>query len=598
MDKCDTISEDKILDNSKNIKSLLKIIKKTFHLNISTKDTTSGTYGHIYFAKDTKTSKQYVIKVFKDDITSADVINEIAFLSLLNKYDMFPKIYRIVEINEGNNVAIIISNCGEHLVPKVLLQQNKLFVIIDFLTAYKILYDNQITHRDIKNNNVCIDFNDKTRIIDFGYARRGPFISSDMELIKVNKHLENFSKTYDHIHSSKVDLMSIFNMIAYVFNCFNNNSAYHYYPLDIYKDKHQIDNLVYLILCNKNTYTRRINIFNMFKNITGNTYYENFSAFNTKFENTLDNDRIYYQYRKIIKNIPPQIYKHAKKLLNINPKSRISFGKFFHLIQNEYKTLLPKKIEKNRFELSFNEKSYVSLNFPSTKYLIYKYKANHHPKLYSIAFYRFCISKPFVKIPPHELFEMLVYINYVSMVDNIEPDYIDAIFSANSLMSYIKFVDGNIHFDTPYTYLNKMRLFRWTQKNELLFDYFLMIFSTHEVFCLIHPYLLCCLITLIIYRINNKFLLDIDIKEENILLPCKNIEPIAITKNTKKILLENERILIILNKMYGYYAGLVYNNILINLDKYIVAFDPNLEYYLNFYKTQSAKFFKKNLEPL
>lgn len=581
----------KIEDDKINL--LLTKITKTFDIKIKPTKREHGTYGYIYFAEsNTEPPSQYVIKIFKDDISSADVLNEISCLSELEKYHLFPEIYCIVQIENGNYVAIIMDYCGEIIIPNSIKKFNPLLLSLDFLTSYNILYHEKIIHRDIKNNNLCINDNGYLSFIDFGYARKGPFISSDMELIAINKHIESLTFNYDYHYSEKIDLMSIFNVIVYLFNYQNDSNTSHFYPINIKTNLDQLKNIIYLLLSNNNTPLARKRIFNMVGKITKYEYFNDINEFDIIFEKSLLNEEIYKHYTKLINNIPHRLYKNLKKLLNINPKKRISFGSFFNKIMKDFPELFTFKKEEKKFSFPlFDKKINYSLKVSIPENLYITYTVKFHPKIYALSFYRYYKMKSyFVNYPPNKLMELILYINYVTMVENIEPERINASIDLDIISKYIKYCNGYLHGQNPYHFINKMRLFRWTDRNSLLFDYFLTIFSTNNIICFLQPYLICVLITILIAKLYRNISIEIDTTENFIYLPSTIIDPIPLTKNTLKLFLNNNNIRILMNKFYGYYAALVEMKIVLQqINSYYQLIDPNISSYINYYTIQTTK---------
>jgi len=589
----DTLQINKDFRNPKYKIKILSEIKKIYNLQIQKDKSKHGTYGDIFFAQ-CKSNNKYVIKIFKNDITSADVINEISCLSTLKKYNSFPKIHSVVQLLEGKYVAMIIDYCGGTIKPKSILETNRLTLALNFISAYYILYKEQIVHGDIKNNNICIDDNKNLSIIDFGYARRFPYLPNNMQPIFVNKHIELLCDNYNLVNH-KIDYLSIFNTIIYFFNCDTDSSNDYLYPFEIETNKDQLDNIIYLILANDNCEKKREKLFNMAKKFT--KYYDDISYFHKIFCPNNKNNKIYSEYKNLIKNVPVPIYKYLKKFLNVNPNKRISFQKFYYGITKEYPAYFQKDLtpQKPNFVITFEKKVLLSIDDSVPEYLNIGFNEKYHSTIYSLSFYQFFNARISLdKYSDQDIFDLILYINYATMVNNIYPEYIGVSISNEFFIEYFKYSNGNYHNTSPYTYLNKMRLFRWSKRNQLLFDYFLNIFSSHCIFCEINPYILSVLITIIIYRLQKKLPISIDVNNEYIYMPSNNIPVIPLTKNTLKLFMENEKIRILLDKFYGYYAKQCVSGTLEKIDQYYLIKDNTLEHPIFFYSICAVKEFFGN----
>ena len=574
------------LDNKNN--KILEYIGEEFGLTIRNEKKKEGTYGNIYFANDK--DKNYVIKIFKDDITNSDFINEMSCLSVLNDYNNFPKIDSIVHVDDGKYCAIIMSDCGKILKPLKIKKYGRTGLVMQFLDIYNILYREQIIHRDIKNNNICIDTKGKLSIIDFGYSLRAPFVTTEMETIILNKHTEILDEhtVYDTKNSSKIDLLSIYHTITYIFNANNNGRRYHIYPIDIYRDSEQIRNLVYLMLVNNNTEEKRNRIFNYIQKITN---FYTADSFHNAFKNEGPNVPIYHEYRKIISNIPKPLYSAMKKLLNLNPNKRISFGKFYGLVKNAY------PLNNNKIRKPMNI-SYIPIKFTNLYaekiYLGIKFNPYIPSNIYALTMYKFFIVKDeFDKNEHQKLFGMILYIHYTSMVENIEPSAINVTFDNELYLKYISEINGDFHSESPYNHLHRMKLFRWTQNRKYLFDYFITIASVHHIFCSIDPYILCIIITTIIARINIKLPIIADRDENDVMAPDATVDPIILTKKSLNIFFENPNVYELINKFYGYYLQLNMGQDLLIINAYYTKIYPKIIEPLRFYLYRILKLLQK-----
>lgn len=556
-------------------------------LTIGPDKPTSGTFGHVYFA--TKQNHKFAIKIFDTNTTDSILLNELSGLEILSKYSGIPSLFDMVLFNNDEKIFLIMDYRGKTLNGETLMGKNKLLLLFDFLSIYQNLYQNQIVHGDIKINNICIN-KGKLTLIDFGFAQRAPYIVETMEILNINKHLEFFSPKYKYAFIDKIDLLSIFNLAVYFFNC-HNTTSYHCYPKSINCEKDQLYNLIYILLINGNNQKKRNNILEMIKKLNC-TYQFDDSIFHSLFAPSKLNEFYYRSYQKIIKNIPLLLYKHLKKLLNINPKKRISYGNFYHKVMEDYPQYFPKlNKEKINLEKIFDNYATISCKNTIIGYLNTKYSKKYHPKVYSLTLYRFTKAiNHFDKNKYSDLFNIILYCNYTTMVESIFPSFIGLKLDEKMFIEYIYFVESNFFGDNPYLYLKKMNLFRWTPNKHLLFDYFLTIFSTNISFCLLDPYLLCLLITILVARSSQKIPIRIVTDDPTINKPS-TVVPIILTKKTLKIFLENDHIIDIINKMYGYYATLYHDKQLIGLDKYYIKKNANFKNLILFYQKQVDKYY-------
>lgn len=548
----------------------------------------SGTYSSVYFAK--KNDRKFAIKIYRHDldVTDATILNEISSLSILSKYDHFPRISEIVRFNKGNNIFLVLEYVGQPLGKIILEGRNKLSLALEFLSIYQILYHNRITHGDIKIDNICIDSNGKLSLIDFGLSRNVPHISKSKEIFHLNKHIEFFTKDYQY--NNQADIMSIFHMVAYLFNYHSGAESYHCYPLKIATEDYQLFNLMYLLLANKNNYNRRVQIWNMLKKLGCEHHFEDSFTFHTKFGRSIFNQDIYSKYQKIIGNIPTPLYKHLKKLLNINPKTRISFCQLFNRVKKTYPEYFPEQ-PKLKFQKIFTHYMKVDQKKKFYLYLIAPWVERIHPKIYALSFYRFTKSVQYFREDQYlKLFQTVFYINYTTLVKNVYPSCLGIELDDAVFYQYWECSKGKFHGDNPYVYLDKMNLFRWTSNKCLLFDYFLTIFSTNPEYSSLDPYLWCAFITIIIARMHQKIPIQIEAGDEHLWVPCNEIIAIRLTKNTLRLFIGNPNICHLVNKMLEYYARLLYNKVLDNIKQYYVKHHPNFPNLIAFYDKQVEKY--------
>lgn len=569
------------------ITSLLTDIENKYHIIVDMGKTVEGTYGQVFFAKSKH--QKFVIKIFKYDITSADIINEVICLTSLKKYKIFPKLHHIICKNNGRDVAIIMDYCGKTLYPEIMMKQNKFFMTIDFINAYKCIYDNLLVHRDIKNNNLCINNKGILSLIDFGYSRKVPYVSNDMVVIKVNKHLEHFKRNYPSEHTHKVDLLSIFNTIVYIFNCNDSGDAYHYYPMTISTDGEQMDNLIYLLLHRHNTPTKRENIWKMINKVTKGKYYRKLESFHHKFGLCSKNQRLYESYGRIIDQIPPRIYQMIKKLLNINPNKRITFGRFYSLFSKEF----PISMNKDKtqvFEpihINFINTTTITSHCASLIPLQKKLLSTYNTQVYAMTFYRFRIFSNLIS-PNMDLFSTLLYMNYITMIQNVEAEDTDILVKKKIIFQCLDKIKTNGLHDNPYNYLHQMRIIKWNSLKLMLFDYFLIVFSSTNICSYVHPFVITLSITLIIDRIYHRNGINIDMKQTKTMIP--SMKPFILTKNTLSLIKDNSQMSLFINQLYGYYASMYKSEPLTIINNYFCEQNEEIQKSINFYEHQIIKY--------
>lgn len=544
-------------------KKILKLIVEANHYSVY--DEAEGSYGIINIVTD-KDNKYHVIKGFKEDITSIDILNEIGFLYLLRKSNYFPHLYKIFYTRK--TVAIIMNYCGLPLYHNLNID-NRINAVYDLLTGYKILYDKQIVHRDLKENNICVNSEGDLYIIDLGFARRAPFVSSEMCMVSKNKHIEVMCNEYDVSYIKKIDLLSIFNLVNAIYN------IEFVYPINPCGDCEQIDHLSYLILSNGNTEERRRTIWKMYHDVTKKFYYTE-EQFHEKFKTSDANISIYMLIQTFLNNIPRRIYKYLKKLLNLNPRKRITYHKLYRLLNKEL------QVESNEILTEFdpvfdNQLFYVNKSLKP--YHVNILEGKYHTKIHAMIVYQIPIVKRKVEMSDERLYNLLYFFNYAAMIENDIPDESLGM-SIDDIKQFIQKMNTQIYFNTPYSYLNKMRLFRWSTSLELLFDYFVIVFSNCNIFCFLPPYLACCVITIIIARLQKKIHIYSDTSEDAVNIPT-TIKMLPLTKATLELFFSHSELVNIVNKMLGYYANVF--PLLSDTHTYFITLDKKMNHYITFY---------------
>lgn len=129
-----------------------------------------GSFSEVY--RGTKNNTEYAIKIV-NSITSkikleVDILKKISHINIIKLYDHFyydNKLYLVFDRckhsleKEINNNYLLINN------------KRKTAWIRQLLSGILYLHNNKIMHRDIKLQNILLTYDDKIKIIDFGFAR-------------------------------------------------------------------------------------------------------------------------------------------------------------------------------------------------------------------------------------------------------------------------------------------------------------------------------------------------------------------------------------------------------------------------------------------
>lgn len=136
-----------------------------------------GAYGEVLLVE--KEGQKYALKIIKKgsfDVSEIDILMDVSKIKGYNKY--FPRIYK--RIDYSNSIGILMEYIqGENLYNiyesgKKLSEKNILLITKEILKGLKLLNDNGIAHRDIKDENVIV-LNKNTnkpviKIVDFGFS--------------------------------------------------------------------------------------------------------------------------------------------------------------------------------------------------------------------------------------------------------------------------------------------------------------------------------------------------------------------------------------------------------------------------------------------
>lgn len=195
----------------------------------------NGSFSSIYKGKHVSKNKIVIIKFSNDMISKKLIENEIKFYLFLKKLN-FNFIPQIINIGTHNNNKYIITEYKN----KTLNFINK-DIINQLLNILLFLHNNNIIHRDIKEDNFLID-NNKIFIIDFGlstFYSNNYYLKSSIGNWKYSSY--NCYKN-KYIYHYKDDFLSLIYMIL---NLHNNYIPWTY---DTYRKKYDINlNEVYNI---------------------------------------------------------------------------------------------------------------------------------------------------------------------------------------------------------------------------------------------------------------------------------------------------------------------------------------------------------------
>jgi serine/threonine protein kinase len=139
-----------------------------------------GTYGVVKFATYKPTERKFAIKIYErnkiqEPLRKKSIKREISILKKLNH----PGIVQLIEVIEGErNLYLVmeyIQGCSlqsfVHKKPwKRLDEQEAVGLFVQIIEALEYCHSKNISHRDIKLENILIENSNKIKIIDFGFA--------------------------------------------------------------------------------------------------------------------------------------------------------------------------------------------------------------------------------------------------------------------------------------------------------------------------------------------------------------------------------------------------------------------------------------------
>ncbi len=201
-----------------------------------------GSFGEVYLTSKKGHSQLYATKKIPKKIADSEKVrkyfqNEINILQIIHHKN----IMNLVEIKQTqNNYYLVCELCNGGSLTECLDKYRKMYrkpfseEIVQYLMrqiveAIKYLHSNHIIHRDLKLDNILVNFENEedkknmnmfgaqVKIIDFGFATRldnkrnlafstlGSPINMDPEILKKLNHMDNEPKGYDE----KVDIWSL-----------------------------------------------------------------------------------------------------------------------------------------------------------------------------------------------------------------------------------------------------------------------------------------------------------------------------------------------------------------------------------------------------
>lgn len=207
-----------------------------------------GAYGEVYLVSEINFDEKYAVKqvskgLLKDEINKIYFNNEVYILKHLPSHPNIVKYYRLIETL--TNFYVVLDYCNGDTLEKLIKSKNELsqkltedecrVIIKQILKALHMLNNNSIIHRDIKSDNILLNYkteldkdnmnvyNATIKLIDFGFARylrqdnlaesivgtplyMDPFILKGFnKKVTSSKNIEDLNGTYDY----RTDLWSV-----------------------------------------------------------------------------------------------------------------------------------------------------------------------------------------------------------------------------------------------------------------------------------------------------------------------------------------------------------------------------------------------------
>ena len=138
---------------------------------------TTGTYGHIFLAWDTKEKRKVVIKQVKEKYAD-DLFKEIHFMRAMHRQcpKYFPDIKHVIHQTKNHTIQLIMEYYNWTLTDLIDNDRHNVYlldVLQQVVEATVILESNLLFHFDLKPDNILVDWIDKTtpiiKVIDFGF---------------------------------------------------------------------------------------------------------------------------------------------------------------------------------------------------------------------------------------------------------------------------------------------------------------------------------------------------------------------------------------------------------------------------------------------
>jgi len=140
----------------------------------------SGTYAVVYKAKNTKTGKLYALKQIKMEKSGEEglpftVIREISLLKRLAQHPNIVNLHQVVN-SEAKGIALIFEYMNYDL-KQYMIREKRLDMptiksfLYQLLQGVAFCHKHHILHRDLKPQNLLVNFDRELKIGDFGLAR-------------------------------------------------------------------------------------------------------------------------------------------------------------------------------------------------------------------------------------------------------------------------------------------------------------------------------------------------------------------------------------------------------------------------------------------
>lgn len=134
-----------------------------------------GGFGIVYLAEDNLAKRKVAIKALleKESLEQSLLIREIEFLASLKNisivtfyHHFFHEgiLYLVMEYCSGGNLDDLIES------KKNIAIDEALNISLEVCEVFEFIHNKNIIHRDIKPNNILIDYNGKIKVSDFGIA--------------------------------------------------------------------------------------------------------------------------------------------------------------------------------------------------------------------------------------------------------------------------------------------------------------------------------------------------------------------------------------------------------------------------------------------